>query len=290
MAASGSVFTATGGRTLNIAHRGARSLAPENTLAAAKKALEIGADMWELDVGMTADGHLVVIHDAGLIRTSNARTIYPERSPWWVHDFSLEELLRLDFGSWFGEQDPFGQIAAGKVSHDIVRSYRGEKLPTLREALEFTLANDWLVNVEIKDLSGTVGDSEVVERVVALVTTLGATERVIVSSFNEDYLRRAKLADRRVITGWLVSTRRTKVLATLRRLDAQSYHPRIEALEMSAIRPLQAHGFKVLVWGELDGEAMQALIAAGANGIFSDFPQELARLLKQSGARDNEPS
>lgn len=270
---------------MNIAHRGARSLAPENTLAAAEKAVEAGADMWELDVGMTADGQLVVIHDNTLTRTSNARSIYPERSPWLVHDFTLEELLRLDFGGWFGEQDPFGQIAACRISVDTVKSYRGEKLPTLRQALEFTLANDWLVNVEIKDLSGAVGDAMIVEQVVALVAELGAVERVIVSSFNEDYLRRAKLADRRIVTGWLVAARQANVVETLRRLGAHNYHPRIGALEMADIPSLQAQGFQVLVWGENDMEAMKALIAAGADGIFTDFPQVLAELLREAGVR-----
>lgn len=286
MAERESLVSAGGGRTLNIAHRGARSLAPENTLAAARKALEVGADMWELDVGMTADGQLVVIHDDTLTRTSNARSLYPERSPWLVHDFTLEELLRLDFGGWFGEQDPFGQIAAGRISADTVQSYRGEKLPTLREALEFTLANDWLVNVEIKDLRGAAGDAVIVEQVIALVVELGAVERVIVSSFNEDYLRRATLADRRIVTGWLVAARQANVVETLRRLGARNYHPRIGALEMTDIPSLQAQGFQVLVWGENDVAVMTALIAAGADGIFTDFPQVLAKLLKEARGQE----
>ena len=96
--------------TLNIAHRGASSLAPENTLAAARKALDLGADMWELDVQMTADGELVILHDNTLKRTSNVETIFPVRRPWRVHQFNLNEIRQLDFGSWFEEQDPFGQV------------------------------------------------------------------------------------------------------------------------------------------------------------------------------------
>ena len=96
------------GRTLNIAHRGARSIAPENTLAAALKALQSGADLWELDVVMTADGEPVVIHDKDLSRTSNVESVFPSRRPWLVHEFSLEEIRRLDFGSWFKAMDPFG--------------------------------------------------------------------------------------------------------------------------------------------------------------------------------------
>ena len=103
-------------RRLIAAHRGARSLAPENTLAAARLALAAGARMWEIDVRMSRDGEIVLIHDPNLERTSDAPGKFPGRSPWLVHDFTLDELKTLDFGSWFSETDPFGQIAAGKIS------------------------------------------------------------------------------------------------------------------------------------------------------------------------------
>ncbi len=76
-------------KPLNIAHRGARSLAPENTLAAARLGLEIGADLWELDVAATSDEQLVVLHDDTLERTSNAQQVFPGRAPWTVSTFSL---------------------------------------------------------------------------------------------------------------------------------------------------------------------------------------------------------
>ena len=102
--------------TLNIAHRGNRSLAPENTLAAARKGLAAGADMWELDVAMSADGIPYLIHDDTLERTSNVAEIFPERGPWPTHAFTLAELRQLDFGTWFNATDPFGQIDAGHVT------------------------------------------------------------------------------------------------------------------------------------------------------------------------------
>ena len=103
-------------KTLNIAHRGARSLVPENTLAAARKGLAIGADLWELDVAMSADGVPFVVHDDTLARTSNVKAVYPDRSPWTNHLFTWAEIQQLDFGSWFVTTDPFKQIAAGNVS------------------------------------------------------------------------------------------------------------------------------------------------------------------------------
>ncbi len=169
-------------KPLNIAHRGARSLAPENTLAAARKGLEIGADLWELDVAVTADGELVVIHDDTLERTSNAAQVYPDRRPWLVNTFSLAELRKLDFGSWFNQTDPFKQIAAGAVTQEMQQRYVGEPIPTLREALVFTRDNHWRVNVEIKDATSTPGDQAVAEKVVALIEELGMVNQVLISS------------------------------------------------------------------------------------------------------------
>jgi glycerophosphoryl diester phosphodiesterase len=125
-------------RPLVIAHRGARSLAPENTLAAAIAAWRLGADGWELDVRMTKDGELILMHDETLSRTTNAPSLFPNRSPWLVSDFTLEEIKMLDAGSWFVDQDPYGTIAVGEVSPEEAAKFRGEKVPTLKEALALT--------------------------------------------------------------------------------------------------------------------------------------------------------
>ena len=122
---------------LIVAHGGARSLAPENTLAAARKALEVGADMWELDVGVTADGELILFHDDSLARTTNARQVYPDRAPWTFTTFTLAELGALDFGTWFVETDPFGQIAVGAVTAQRL----GEILKIARPPHQESFAN-----------------------------------------------------------------------------------------------------------------------------------------------------
>lgn len=165
-----------------IAHRGARSLAPENTLPAAAKALENHADGWELDVAMSADGELVVLHDDTLERTSNVMDVFPERKPWSVYEFSLAELQQLDFGRWFVESDPFGQISEGNVAASDVEAFRGTKIPTLENALEFTRSNHWWVNIEIKDASGTPSDAVIVSEVVRLVEKMGMEDQVLISS------------------------------------------------------------------------------------------------------------
>ena len=267
------------GLPLNIAHRGARSIAPENTLAAARAGLQAGADMWELDVAVTADGELVVLHDDTLERTSNAKAIYPDRRPWAVHTFTLAELRRLDFGSWFNEKDPFEQIAAGVVTADMQHSYAGEPIPTLREALEFTRDNQWRVNIEIKDATGTLGDPEVVEKVVALVGELKMQDAVIISSFNHDYLRRVKSANPALATAALVEHASRDPAALVRDLGAQGYNPRYLDIRAADIPALREADVDVYVWTVNDEKVMRDLIQHGATGIITDFPQVVEKII-----------
>lgn len=270
-------------RPRNIAHRGARSLAPENTLAAARAALDVGADMWELDVAASADGVLYLVHDDTLARTSDVATRFPERAPWPSHGFSWEEIQQLDFGSWFNLTDPFGQIAAGNVTAAAQASYVGERAPSLEEALRLTREQGWRVNVELKDLRGTPGDRFVVERAVEMVEALGMEEQVLLSSFNHDYLRRARAANPRIATGALVTRPVADPRALLRELGAGAYHPGAFAFPPGGLPPLRAAGVEVNVWTVNEEAALRAYVEAGASGIVTDFPQRLGPILAGSG-------
>ncbi len=265
--------------TLNIAHRGARSLAPENTLAAAAVGLALGADLWELDVAMSRDGELFVVHDDTLERTSNVEEVFPDRRPWSNHLFTLAEIKSLDFGTWFVEKDPFKQIAAGAVSEAEQQSHRGEKAPTLAEALRFTRDNDWRVNVELKDLSGAPGDATVVEKAVALIEELGMVDRVLISSFNHTYIERVKAANPQIVTAALVEQADPDPAALLKRLAAQAYNPKVGKIDPGAIGALRDQGFDVYIWTVNDEKTMQSLIDARVSGIFTDFPQLLEPVL-----------
>lgn len=266
---------------LNIAHRGARSLAPENTLQAALLGLQAGADMWELDVTLTADGEIVVIHDDTLERTSNASQVYPDRSPWRVGSFTLDELRVLDFGSWYVDKDPFLQIQAGAVSTEQAESYRGAHIPTLREALAFTRDHNWRVNVEIKDATGTPADVLIVDSVLRQVAESGMGERVIISSFNHDYLRQIKDADAGIATAALVEDPHPNPVGLLQELGAIAYNPNLKTLDWDQVAAVRAAGYGVNIWTVNDPADMRRLIEAGATGIFTDFPQVLANVLDE---------
>ena len=133
-----------------IAHRGARSLAPENTLAAARKAHALGADLWETDTAVSADGLLFLMHDDAMTRTTDVAAKFPDRVPAPFSTYTLTEIRTLDAGSFFERDDPFGQVAAGAVSRSELDAFVGEKVPTLREAFELTLELDWRMNLELK--------------------------------------------------------------------------------------------------------------------------------------------
>lgn len=266
-------------KVMIIAHRGARSLAPENTISAAKRAFENHADGWELDVAMSIDGELVVLHDDTLERTSNVTEIFPDRSPWSIYDFSLEDIKKLDSGTWFVESDPFEQIAQGIVSSENIGEYKGETIPTLREALIYTKDNHWWVNIEIKDASGTLADAVIVSKVVALVEELEMQDQVLISSFNFEYLKKVKNINKDLPTGVLVNKIIMDPLALMKELDAQAFHPWMKVTYEKQVKLLLEEGYAVNVWTVNEETDMQNLIEMGVTGIFTDFPQRAFTLL-----------
>ena len=144
-----------------IAHRGANNWAPENTISAIKKALELGADAIEVDVHLTKDNQLIIIHDEVLERTTNGTGN--------VADHTLVDLKQLDAGSWFSED------------------FKGEQLPTLQEVLKL-INNKAMCLIELKWSKGKpyVG---IEEKVANEILRQNAVEWVIVQSFESSYLK-----------------------------------------------------------------------------------------------------
>jgi len=268
-------------RTLVIAHRGARSLAPENTLAAAKKAFDLHADLWELDVAVTSDGELVVVHDDTLERTCNVIDLFPGKIPWYVWDFTLAEIKTLDCGSWFNETDPFKQIKSGNVSQEEMDSYVGEKMPTLREALEFTLENNWRVNVELKDQPDEKFGSTLVEKTVSLISELGmdSKEQVVISSFNHEYLKNVKSLNSNIPIQALTNEKIKNLSQYLTDLGTKTCNPKVDVWNPDELEELGREGIHFNVYTVNDEAKMKQLIAANVQGIFTDFPQILTQLI-----------
>ncbi|HEV3142010.1 MAG TPA: glycerophosphodiester phosphodiesterase family protein [Vicinamibacterales bacterium] len=115
-----------------IGHRGAAAYAPEHTLLSYDLALQQGADAVEQDLHVTKDGILVCLHDRSLARTTNASDRFPDRAPWFVHDFTLDEIKQLDAGSWFGARFADLRIATFDEVIDCVGT-RGTLLVELKD-------------------------------------------------------------------------------------------------------------------------------------------------------------
>lgn len=266
---------------LVIAHRGARSLAPENTLAAGRQALQVGADMWELDAAVTADGELVVMHDDTLERTCNAAEVFADRKPWNVWDFTLAEVQSLDCGSWFVARDPFGQIKSGAVTPEQAAAYAGERAPTLRQALELTRDNNWRVNIELKEQPTEALGRVLVEKTVALVQELGmnSDDSVAISSFRHEYLTATRALDPNIPIQALTSTEIDNLAEYLGALGTNACNPKSEVWNARELAELRQSGILFNVWTVNDESEMRELVEAGVHGIITDYPQRLVSIL-----------
>ena len=133
-----------------IAHRGLTSLAPENTLAAGILASEMGADGWEVDVRMSADGKLFMMHDKNFIRTTNVADVFPGRKNDDVSTFTLAEIRQLDAGSWFVDDDPYQIFGFGRLDPLDYEKYRGVKIPTLEEVINLAEELNLMLDLDLK--------------------------------------------------------------------------------------------------------------------------------------------
>jgi glycerophosphoryl diester phosphodiesterase len=265
-------------QVLNIAHRGARSLAPENTLAAAQKALEVGADLWETDLTVTADGELILMHDASLARTTDARQRFPDRDPWTVTTFTLDEIRQLDTGTPFIETDPFGQIAAGRVSPGDLVALMCVRVPTLRQALVFTQQARWRVNLELKRIPPPMEEFPIVERVLKLMEEQGTgAGQVIISSFNHDWLRQVQRLNPDIEVQALVGD-----LTVGAEPGFRTYNASAAMVDEEQVRRMVGQGVTVNLYTVNEERDMRRFVRAGAAGLFTDFPQRLKALLDHS--------
>lgn len=295
------------GGILNIAHRGARAFAPENTLTAFAKAKTFGCQMFELDVHMTKDGQLIVHHDDQLTRCTDAEVRFPNRNSYYVSDFAYDELCTLDAGSWYVEQlslprterQSFLQTLTDEELDQFVRPEDREfyasgeiKLPTLEQTLELAQRFDMMVNIELKTLPRMYPG--LADAVVTLIESLGMDQCVLISSFDHEQLIRVRRRTNIIATGVLTSDRLAKPGEYLQLLDADAYNPGCYGdydsmgfnsvsgeLDPSGIINARAFSRGVNVWTCNDKDEMRQLIAAGVTGLISDFPNRVRDALEE---------
>jgi glycerophosphoryl diester phosphodiesterase len=235
---------------LLVAHRGASALAPEHTIPAYEAALEAGADALELDVRLSADDQLVVIHDASLERTTDGRGL--------VREYTLQQLKRLDAGRWFG------------------RAFRGQRIQTLSEVLE-RFRDRAAFAVELKGGSDFCPGIE--ERVVTLLQIYDVAGRTLVASFDHHALRKCRDIDPDIRTGALVVGRLLDpaVLAPRGTLDALC--PEASLTTQRDVAACRAAGLDCYPWVVNNPLEARQFAEWGVAGLVTDRPEALRPVL-----------
>lgn len=242
-----------GGRTLNIAHRGASYDAPANTLAAFELAATYGADGVELDTMLTADGHPVVIHDGTVDATTDGSGS--------VADMTLVQIKALDAGSY---KDP---------------QYAGERIPTLTEVFS-AIGDRLLINIELKGMSYRRDGLEAT--VAELIDQHHLSSRVIVSSFNPVRLRRMRRAAPHVPIGFLHMRDGPLFLRwawLLWPFTREADHPIHTQVSQKYLAWARRHRLRVNTWVVNDPARMAVLRDLGVDMIMTDRPNVLRAVL-----------
>lgn len=237
-----------------IAHRGAsgKGHSPENTIAAFREAINIGADCVECDVHCTKDGQVVVMHDSTLNRTTNKKGT--------IAEMTLEEVKQADAGSWFSSL------------------FTGERVPTLGELLELTKGK--VINViEIKP-------NNITKRVIEEVEKANAVNEVILQSFYPEAVKAAfeinpKIPRALLLSGQLQVMRISSIMDLIyqtTQVGASTLNLPYKIITQNLIKESHKRGMNVWAWTVDDESDMKSLINIGIDGITSNYPERLIPL------------
>lgn len=237
-----------------IAHRGASGHAPENTLAAFERAVQVGATFIETDLHLTRDARFVAIHDATLERTTSGRGM--------VHDFSLAELKELDAGRWFD------------------REFMDEHIPTLEQVLEFSRKQDIVFYLELKYNSAW----GMHHALVAALRSADAAARTVVISFDPATIRAVHQLDPSLMIGLLIEKDAGDFVAVGAQTGARQICAEASIITPEFVAKAHRSDLHVIAWTVNSVEKMRAMIGAGVDGIMTDFPDRLRATIEDTVA------
>ena len=240
-----------------IAHRGASAYAPENTHSAFKTAIEMKAEMIELDLLLSKDGVPVVIHDQKLERTTGKSGD--------VSDFTLDELTALETGAWFDKK------------------YAGEPFPTLEEVLAYT-KDRIAVNIEIKHEAVTdKAEDGIVDKALQLVYKAGMEDQVIFSSFDYRVMEHLNELDPKMPKALLYEKSQSGDLSPKELVEkyvVDAFNCSYKELSEEWIAELTTNNIPFFIYTVNEKELMEKITKAGARGIFSDYPDVLKQVVE----------
>lgn len=236
-----------------FAHRGASGYAPENTMPAFELARQQEADGIELDVQLTKDGEVVVIHDETIDRTSTGKG--------FVRDYTLQELYGFSF-------------------HNGMERYRGVRIPTLREVLEYMKSGTMQVNIELK--TGIFWYPDIEKKTLDIVRETGMEDRVVYSSFNHYSVQKIRSLNAKAETAYLYSDVPLEVEKYAKDTGVSGLHPAVYHMYMSDfMKKYRESGLKVRVWTVNREEDLERFISEDLEAVITNYPDVALRVRKR---------
>ncbi|EKR08781.1 glycerophosphodiester phosphodiesterase [Leptospira kirschneri] len=247
-------------RPLVFAHRGFSGEFPENTMIAFQKAIREKVDLIELDVTLSEDREVVVIHDDDLDRTTKLVGN--------VRKFKSEILSELDAGSWFD------------------RKFKKEKIPFLKDVLRLIQKSKTDLNIEIKStaLDSYINENSIELNVLHLIRRFQISHRVVISSFSWECLERIRNIDSQVKLGVLVGDGSGNVSEAVifgEKIKAWSIHPSMEDALEENLRSISEKNFLSVIYTVNEKKDMKRFLDFGADGLFTNFPKTMKKLINQ---------
>lgn len=238
---------------LVFAHRGASGYAPENTMASFEKAVELGTDGFELDVQLTADGELVVIHDEWLERVSDGSG--------YVKDYTYEQLKQLNFNKNFPQYGP-------------------QQIPLLKEVLRLVKKAGIKVNIELK--TGVFHYPGIVEKTLQLVEEMGLKDSVIYSSFNHQTCVDIKKIQPDAYVGFLYDDGIIDVRKYVKEHGGDAIHPAFYMLQYPehAIEAKKL-GLEINTWTVNEPAHIELACQLGVDIIITNYPDRALEIVKK---------
>ncbi len=234
-------------------------------------AAAMGADMWEFDVRITAEGKTVVLHDETVLRTSDFLYVFGRSAEPRVHKLSLPALRRLDFSALHRPQSEKGE------QHKPLPARKAHRILTLERALDLSMECGVLANVEIKEC-GRKDTQKIAKDVLCCIRDRDLLEKVLVSSFNLPALRKLRNMEEGVRLGVLFEGVSQCAEKTWRDIKPISCHVPFAELDSPVFRKLKNQGYKILVYTVDEREKMLRCLNWGVHGIFTNFPDRLKKL------------
>lgn len=263
-------------------HRGTRGLYPENTIPSFRSAIQSGADVLEMDLGVTKDGVVVVNHDPYL---NPEICLNPDGSKIsnriFINTLTLMELKKYDCGTLkhprFPRQTPLP----------------GTRIPTLTEVLELGVGNKVRFNIETKVFPDhpehTVAPDEFAKRVVEVCRKSGFLDRIILQSFDPRTIVAAKKLEPKLRTAILIEDPRLDMIEAARKYQAQIISPEYVLLDAARVSQMHDAGFKVIPWTVNESQDWEKMLAFKVDGIITDYPADLKKFLEKHSARSGSP-